>query len=70
MDPDECLAEIRRQCAIMANEPGFTGRMLNAASALQELAVAMDEWLVKGGFPPKAWSHGGIPPEIHGDPYP
>jgi hypothetical protein len=51
MDPDATLSEMRE----LANDLGATGSFEGDADRLAELVQALDEWLSKGGFFPKAW---------------
>jgi hypothetical protein len=51
MDPNECLAEIRR-LTHSYHDHGFADgvRMI-------ELVSALDEWLTNGGFKPTEWEN-------------
>jgi hypothetical protein len=60
MDPDETLREIRELAAKLQgnyweDEPDWDNE-LEASNRLTELVQALDEWLSKGGFPPRAWN--------------
>lgn len=52
MDPTATLDEIRGLTAI----GGDRGLDSDDADRLQDLVLALDEWLSKGGFLPAAWS--------------
>lgn len=56
MDPDVVLARIR-EGAKAVDDPELQGNdeWEAMADALGEFE-ALDEWLSKGGFPPKAWA--------------
>lgn len=49
MDPDAALSNLRN--AIKQ----FHGGDRSAADRLAEAAEALDGWMSRGGFPPKAW---------------
>jgi hypothetical protein len=57
MDPDANLEELRRliqeQEYISRSEE--IGDLYDRAERMAELIQALDEWMVKGGFPPTAW---------------
>ena len=58
MDPDACLEEILRFARIIAgchDCPEGLDRCPESGAELAERAIAMDNWLRKGGFLPKAW---------------
>lgn len=58
MDPNETLRIIRRLVVDMGDDG------LDAVEVGNELADRvhdLDEWLVKGGFPPDEWSHETVP---------
>lgn len=64
MDPDEALRRIRENIARVnalwdkADEKGLsvsTGEITFILLDLSEHAEALDMWLSRGGFPPKAW---------------
>jgi len=69
MDPDKCLAEIRELEGkitawgrVKAEEGTNFADMMEVAGYALRLAEAignLDEWLTKGGFPPRAWKKGG-----------
>lgn len=48
MDPDKALAELREALQELANDP-------DAWEDVIEKFEALDGWLSKGGFLPKAW---------------
>lgn len=55
MDPNANLQEQRRLIrAIFDDETNSTN--YDALMRLAELSQALDEWLSKGGFLPKAWT--------------
>lgn len=56
MDPNACLAEIRRQ----VKEQLYGGCECDA-ERLAELVEALDDWIRKGGFLPKDWQKGSEP---------
>lgn len=51
MDPDATLAEIRR---LAYNKQNLTAE---DAEALAEHFIALDGWLLKGGYVPVAWQN-------------
>ena len=53
MDPDECLLRSRQLAARIVNEEGTCG---NDAVELAECFEALDRWLTRGGFYPRAWA--------------
>lgn len=58
MDPDVALANAReaaRQMEGFRDETGVGLTSVTAAVELLEAFEALDEWLTKGGFLPKAW---------------
>lgn len=56
MDPDANLAEQRQLIAEMQHEIDMTGNCdATKTERLLELVEALDEWIAKGGFLPKAW---------------
>lgn len=55
MDPNACLAEIRRDIAIMNDHGELSDAYLDAAVSLAVEVAALDVWLSGGGFPPIAW---------------
>ena len=54
MDPDEALKQIRRLAKDIYDGPHRPSNEMGVW--LAELVSALDEWLSKGGFPPKAWA--------------
>lgn len=54
MDPDQALADVREarvgleNAATESDYSFWSGRLYEAVGAL-------DEWMSRGGFPPKAW---------------
>ena len=52
LDPDANLVDQRRIAIAIA---GGT-RSYYDAERLAELVLALDTWLVNGGFPPKGWT--------------
>jgi hypothetical protein len=60
MDPDEALKKAREAIARYRRTlPCNDYDQLGHADALADAFEALDGWLSKGGFPPKAWSTGG-----------
>jgi hypothetical protein len=55
VDPDACLNELRRFARMVLAAPARQTTALERDMA--EHVQALDEWLVKGGFPPHAWDH-------------
>lgn len=55
MDPDEALKQIRELCK-MISKSHSTKRIAALGEMLAEWTEALDGWLSKGGFPPKAWA--------------
>lgn len=56
MDPDEALKVARVATAtIHGAENAMTESYIVAAEELAEAFTALDEWLSKGGFPPRGW---------------
>ena len=51
MDPDACLAELRRIAERVTRESPTTDALERAA----ELFLALDVWLTNGGFLPEDW---------------
>ena len=51
MDPNACLKELRELGKHFENVPS-----LEDAYRMAELFDALDKWISKGGFLPKAWS--------------
>ncbi len=59
MDPDANWEEQLRLAAdILNEEDGGPGNHVLAAGRLAELVLSLNDWLSKGGFPPKAWQKG------------
>jgi hypothetical protein len=56
MDPNACLAEIRRLYAAINEADEHDSDTLADAARLAELVEALDAWITKGGFLPRAWS--------------
>lgn len=56
MDPDAALARIRSLCKEWNDTHGSDGADV-ILSELTTTIEGLDEWLSKGGFPPKAWSN-------------
>ncbi len=54
MDPQATLKEIRELCTEW-HDPEYAGDPVSDMARLVELTEALDEWLVKGGFPPPQW---------------
>lgn len=60
MDPDSALARITELASRIIDggpERLEWSALLAASEELAESVVALDEWLRRGGFPPKAWSN-------------
>jgi hypothetical protein len=58
MDPDEVLAQLRRVAARVTTEyfqQATTTPVEDDALELAEVGRALDGWLSKGGFLPRAW---------------
>lgn len=53
MDPEEALAELRRQAGRVL-ETGGTDP--GAARALAFAATAVDDWMSRGGYRPGTWA--------------
>lgn len=64
MDPDRTLEALRAAAARYqaGEDAGASAHDLeDCAHDMAELATALDEWLAKGGFLPKAWArHSGM----------
>lgn len=56
MDPTETLRQIRAM--VRRAECGE----LYDASDLADLVDALDDWMSRGGFPPKQWERKGVKP--------
>ena len=74
MDPDETLRQLREvQYRIDgfndAGEPELMAEWRRLAERAAELFAALDDWLTRGGFPPKQWTGPGvgIPPGLEDD---
>lgn len=52
MDPEVCLKEMRELSKNLMGDNVYAGTW---ALQLAERVEAMDEWLSKGGFPPRDW---------------
>ena len=65
MDPDETLKSMREAIATMEASGGGP-TFAAAAETLAESTDALDQWLSKAGFLPKAWdaSHTTTPAEV------
>ena len=56
MDPNETLAQLRDALSRLEDVRGpARGPLADAASDLRDAAVALDEWLSRGGFLPEGW---------------
>lgn len=53
MDPNETLTQLRQACSDYEDTRGAGGNPY--ADAMRDAAVALDEWLAKGGFLPDDW---------------
>ena len=59
MDPEQALRDARSACQrynAACKNPGDTNRRELAAANLVDAFEALDGWLSKGGFLPKAWN--------------
>ncbi len=56
MDPDACLAEIRRLVQSINVGGGSAKTRGNDAWRLAELVESLDDWIMGGGFLPRAWA--------------
>lgn len=54
MDPNEALRRLREALAQWHLRGDMAGA-LDAAATIADQAHALDEWLSKGGFLPRAW---------------
>ena len=64
MDPDRALARITELAAtVIDGSPADLewSELLATAEELAECVVALDEWLRRGGFLPRAWNAKGGP---------
>ena len=61
MDPEANLKELRELTKMVAeadlNDKDGLEAIAETAPRMAELFQALDEWLTKGGFLPKDWSH-------------
>lgn len=57
MDPDANLKEQRVIVVRLIGSDSGDGREFADAERLAELVRALDEWMSRGGFPPRAWAH-------------
>lgn len=58
MDPDQNLKDqLRLAARIIAASDKQRKPSPEDAYRLAELVEALNEWICKGGFPPKAWQH-------------
>lgn len=56
MDPNEALRMLRGAYSRWEDTVGaHTGEHIDAASDLRDAAIALDEWLSRGGFLPEDW---------------
>jgi hypothetical protein len=55
VDPDVTLAEARRAAQAVTAAIDGRGDLAQAAETLAERFRALDEWLCRGGFKPRAW---------------
>lgn len=56
MDPNEALRMLRDAYSRWEDTIGaLSGPAIDAGSDLRDAAVALDEWLSRGGFLPEAW---------------
>jgi hypothetical protein len=66
MDPDETLKQLRALASKLKHvqqtddEDNFLPDQADLAQEYADLFSALDEWLSKGGFLPKAWAHQGV----------
>jgi hypothetical protein len=60
MDPDTALANAREAAKVAAEAANGDSNdaEIDALREALEAYQALDEWLTKGGFRPKAWVHG------------
>lgn len=66
MDPNANIEELLRLAQRIRAEDNTTelkvmteNEVLDAAERMSELVLALDEWLVKGGFMPQRWQYAG-----------
>lgn len=55
MDPNATLETLRQLCADWEN--GITRDSEQLAGEFFDAVTALDEWLTRGGFLPRAWEH-------------
>lgn len=57
MDPNAVLVELRAACSDYEETrgDGETCAGIDAADRMRDAAVALDQWLSKGGFLPSDW---------------
>lgn len=68
MDPEEVYTHMKQSLLLM-NEAESDAAFMSSAADLGAAVEALDSWLSRGGFPPKAWNHHIVQP-AQGDPYP
>ncbi len=58
MDPNANLSEQLAIARELLDEESISGfqESIEQGHRLAELVLALDEWLTKGGFPPKRWN--------------
>jgi hypothetical protein len=56
MDPNANLEEQRRLTELILSCGNWADANASDCTRLAELVQALDEWLCKGGFLPKAWT--------------
>lgn len=56
MDPNATLARIRELTASLLDSDADPGTAASIGDQLAEHVQALDEWLSKGGFLPRAWT--------------
>lgn len=54
MDPNANLEEMLKLAKRLLEEED-TRSIVHDSNRLSELVLAMDEWMSRGGFPPKKW---------------
>lgn len=60
MDPDKALEDLRRLVSELGDEVGEESSSLwSTATQLSETFEALDAWIERGGFLPKAWQASG-----------
>lgn len=66
MDPDETLKQLRALSKKLTtvqqadDEDFLLVDQANIAQEYADLFMALDEWITRGGFLPKAWAHQGV----------